>query len=109
MALSAPIVDALFDWAREERERALPKSPVGKALGYMLNQEVALRRFLEDGALEIDNNDAERGLRQAVTGRKNYLRRERRWGRRRSRCGPPPAAGRAPWPRGQSRWRPARA
>lgn len=73
MAISAPIVDTLFVWAREERKRALPKSPVGKALGYMLNQEVALRRFLEDGALEIDNNDAERGLRQAVTGRKNYL------------------------------------
>lgn len=70
---SAPIVDELFKWARVQRPRALPKSPLGKALGYMLNQEVALRRFLEDGRLEMDNNDAERGLRQAVTGRKNYM------------------------------------
>lgn len=70
---SAPIVDRLFVWAREQKPLARPKSPVGKALTYMLNQEAALRRFLDDGALEIDNNDSERGLRQAVTGRKNYL------------------------------------
>ena len=70
---SAPIVARLFTWAHEQQPRHRPKSPVGKALTYMINQEVALRRFLEDGALELDNNDAERGLRQAVTGRKNYL------------------------------------
>lgn len=72
-ARSAPLVDELFAWAVEQRPRALPKSPLGKALGYLRNQEVALRRFLEDGRLEADNNAAERGLRQAVTGRKNYL------------------------------------
>lgn len=70
---SAPIVDRLFKWAHEQKRLARPKSPVGKALTYMLNQEIALRRFIEDGALEFDNNHAERGLRQAVTGRKNYL------------------------------------
>lgn len=70
---SAPIVDGLFQWARQQRERTLPRSPLGKALGYMLNQENALRQFLHDGRLEMDNNDSERGLRQAVTGRKNWL------------------------------------
>jgi len=74
---SAPIVDRLFKWAHEQKPLALPKSPVGKALTYMLNQD-ALHRFLDDGALEMENNHAERELRQAVlggavTGRKNYL------------------------------------
>jgi transposase len=72
-ARSSPLVDELFAWALEQRARALPKSPLGKALGYLRNQEAALRRFLEDGRLEVDNNASERGLRQAVTGRKNYL------------------------------------
>ena len=32
-----------------------------------------MTRFLEDGALEIDNNACERALRQVAVGRKNYL------------------------------------
>ena len=33
----------------------------------------ALRRYLDDGRLEIDNNAAERALRGVAAGRKNYL------------------------------------
>ena len=32
-----------------------------------------MRRYCDDGLLEIDNNAAERALRALVLGRKNYL------------------------------------
>ena len=37
-------------------------SLIGDAILYTLNQEVYLRRYLEDGHLSIDNNSAERAL-----------------------------------------------
>ena len=53
--------------------RALPKSALGKAVGYALNQWLALRRYTEDGRLSIDNNVSERTLRHQAIGRKNWL------------------------------------
>jgi hypothetical protein len=40
-----------------------------KAAGYVLNQQRALRRFLEDGRLPLDNTLVERRLRPVATGR----------------------------------------
>ena len=51
----------------------LPKSPMGKAITYALNQWEALIRYVEDPILSIDNNVSERMLRMVVIGRKNYL------------------------------------
>jgi transposase len=51
----------------------LPKSKLGKAIGYLRNNWEALKRFLSDGRLPIDNNDAERDLRRIAVGRKNWL------------------------------------
>ena len=51
----------------------LPKSPLGAAVTYALNQWAALLRFAENGELEIDNNTAENALRPIALGRKNYL------------------------------------
>jgi hypothetical protein len=51
----------------------LPKSPFGEALTYVFNQWEALNRYLEDGDLSIDNNEAERALRCVAVGRKNWL------------------------------------
>lgn len=51
----------------------LPKSKLGTALGYLRNNWEALKRFLSDGRLPIDNNDAERDLRRIAVGRKNWL------------------------------------
>ena len=52
---------------------ALPKSPLGDAIGYALRQWEALCRYTEDGSLEIDNNGAENALRPLCLGRKNWL------------------------------------
>jgi transposase len=51
----------------------LPKSKLGTAIGYLRNHWDALARFLSDGRLPIDNNEAERALRRIAVGRKNWL------------------------------------
>jgi transposase len=53
--------------------KLLPKSKLGRALSYMRNNWEALKRFLGDGRLPIDNNEAERDLRRVAVGRKNWL------------------------------------
>lgn len=72
---SVPILDALFDLCHECKNDAtiLPKSPLGQACAYALNNEAALRRYCTDGRLAIDNNISERTLREFVIGRKNWL------------------------------------
>lgn len=49
------------------------KSVMAEAIGYAMNQWQALTRYLEDSRIEIDNNAAERALRNAALGHKNYL------------------------------------
>jgi transposase len=51
----------------------LPKSKLGKALGYLMSQRAALSVFLDDPRLPIHNNDSERDLRHLAVGRKNWL------------------------------------
>jgi hypothetical protein len=51
----------------------LPKSPMGQAITYALNQWEALCVYTTDGDLAIDNNAAERALRRIAIGRKNWL------------------------------------
>lgn len=58
-------------WA--ERKTAPPKSSLGKALYYLREQWPYLKRFLEDGRLELSNNRAERSMKPFVMGRKNWL------------------------------------
>jgi hypothetical protein len=70
---SVPILDAIREYIEAERERALPQSPLGKAITYALNQWGALTRYVESGHLPIDNNAAERALRKIAVGRKNWL------------------------------------
>jgi len=51
----------------------LPKSKLGKALGYLMSQRKPLAVFLDDPRLPIHNNDSERDLRHLAIGRKNWL------------------------------------
>ena len=71
LARSKPVMDALLAWA--ETKTAPPKSSLGKALYYLREQWPYLKRFLEDGRLEISNNRAERSIKPFVMGRKNWL------------------------------------
>ena len=51
----------------------LPKSPMGQAVQYALNQWDALCVYTTDGRLAIDNNASENALRRVALGRKNWL------------------------------------
>jgi transposase len=69
---SKGVVDRFFDWCRETRSLVVDESPIAKGLGYALNQEEALRRFLDDGRIPIHNNGSEGQLRRIAVGRKNW-------------------------------------
>jgi transposase len=72
-AKSRPIVDRFFGWCDALVERVIDDTPIAQALRYGRNQREALRRFLDDGRLPLDNNISERQLRREVVGRKNWL------------------------------------
>ena len=68
-----PVWNNFFAWAKNEYPKALPKSPFGKALYYLLQREQKLTGYLNDGRLQIDNNLVENSIRPLALGRKNYL------------------------------------
>ena len=71
---SVPLMKRLEELVHSpSAQQLLPKSSLGKAVGYMRNNWEALKRFLSDGRLPIDNNEAERNLRRIALGRKNWM------------------------------------
>jgi transposase len=70
---SEPLLEALAAWKKEHAGRFPPKSKMGKALTYLEGHWDALRAFMLDGHLEIDNGAAERALRGIAVGRRNWL------------------------------------
>lgn len=71
--LAVPILTQMEQWIREQKDQVLPKSPLGEAIGYALNNWTALVRYTEHGFLAIDNNVAEREMKHIAIGRKNWL------------------------------------
>lgn len=67
------VLEALLVWANTLKSQTAPKSALGKAQHYLLEQRPYLVRYLEDGRLEISNNRAERSIKPFVMGRKNIL------------------------------------
>ena len=70
---SVPVLDQFQAWLTREQIMVLPKSLIGKAFTYTLNQWQALCRYTEDGVLDIDNNLAERLVKLPAILRKNAL------------------------------------
>lgn len=70
---SAPLLQEFHTWLMTQSVFQLPKSALGEAIGYCLNQWEKLNTFLSDGRLEIDNNRCERAVKPFVIGRKNWL------------------------------------
>lgn len=70
---SKPLLEAMKKWFDEQQTKVLPKSPIGDAMSYAMNHWTALTRYLNDGILDIDNNEAEQALRAIAVGRKNWL------------------------------------
>src|SRR5262249_15976275 len=69
--LAVPILEQFHTWLEAQRPEVLPKSPMGEAIGYALNNWAALARYTEAGFLAIDNNVAEREMKRIAIGRKN--------------------------------------
>jgi transposase len=70
---SKPVYAELIAWAATYHPLEPPSSLLGRAIGYLLNHQVALTRFLDDGRLPIDNGIVERLHRRPAVGRRNYL------------------------------------
>jgi hypothetical protein len=68
-----PLCDQLHTWLTQTAQTISAKSDMAAAIHYALVRWEALTRYCTDGRIEIDNNTAERALRGAVLGRKNYL------------------------------------
>jgi transposase len=68
-----PLVDELFAWL-EVQLRLVPKgAKIADAIRYGFNHHDGLRRFLDDGRIEIDTNTVERTIRSIALNRKNSL------------------------------------
>ena len=70
---SKPIVDAMKPWLERQLTRVPMRSGLADAIRYTLARWPALRRFIDDGRIELDNNAVERAIRPVALGRKNHL------------------------------------
>ena len=67
-----PLVDALFVYLKKQNPSVPATGQLRKAYTYIINQEIYLRVFLEDGEVPIDNNASERAIRGFCIGKKNW-------------------------------------
>ena len=70
---AVPVMDRLHAWMMAQRDLVPEGSAISKALNYSLKRWAALSRYLDDGAVPIDNNWAENQIRPWALGRKNWL------------------------------------
>jgi transposase len=68
-----PVLDDLHEYLIAMHPRIPPKSPLGQAVSYTLNQWSKLMVYLQDGRLENNNNRSERAIKPFVIGRKGWL------------------------------------
>jgi transposase len=71
--LTRPMLSKLRAWLDQTRGDVPPKTPLGRALGYLHRQWSRLVLLLDDGNIEPTNNRRERELRRLILGRKNWL------------------------------------
>jgi transposase len=70
---AGPVLAAFAGWLAEHRPRVLPKSAIGEAFTYAMNQWPTLGVYLTDGRVTIDNAAAEQAIRPLAVGRRNWL------------------------------------
>ena len=62
-----------LNWLTKTLSEVLPKSPIGIAAAYALNQWPYFEPFMTDQRIEISNILIENAIRPVAIGRKNYL------------------------------------
>lgn len=68
-----PIWAEFKSWVDENHRKVPPKSKIGEAFTYFLNQYERLKGYLKDGRLEMDNGFVERAIRKFAIGRNNWM------------------------------------
>lgn len=72
-ARAGPFLETMKNWLQSTLTKLSGKSALALAIRYALGRWPALTRYVDDGRIEIDNNAAERSIRDVALGRKNYL------------------------------------
>jgi transposase len=72
-ARAGPLLHEMKAWLESTLTKIARKSALAVAIRYALTRWAALTRYVGDGRIEIDNNAAERSIRDVALGRKNYL------------------------------------
>jgi len=70
---TVPVFNGFKNWLTALKDEVPPKTLLGEAVGYCLNQWDKLIRYIESYYLTPDTNAAERDIRPFVVGRKNWL------------------------------------
>lgn len=70
---SKPVLEKLKEYLDAQFLTQISGSPTHKAIGYTLGRWIKLKAYIDDGAIEIDNNLVENAIRPLALGRKNYL------------------------------------
>lgn len=71
--LIKPLLKELKDWADKTINTVTPKSAIGKAIAYTINQWPKLENIIIEDRIQLDNNLIENKIRPLALGRKNYL------------------------------------
>ena len=69
----APVMTEFGAWIEQYRHQVKPKTGLGKAVTYALNQWPLMQAVLKDGRVELDNNGIENEVRRLALGRNNYM------------------------------------
>jgi transposase len=70
---SKPVLNELRSWLLDMHSKVMPKTLLGEAISYCLNQWDKLVRYLDHPHLTPSNETAENAIRPFVIGRKNWL------------------------------------
>ena len=70
---AGPLLENFHAWLLMQRQKVPDGSATARAIDYSLKRWRALTRYLEDGAVPIDNNWVENQIRPWALGRSNWL------------------------------------
>ena len=68
-----PLMEDFKKWCQDNRAKVFPKSRIGNAIHYFINEYDELSGFLKNGRYEIDNGWVERQIKKYAIGRKNWV------------------------------------
>lgn len=70
---SRPVLEDFKRWMDEQLTTLRPKHELRGAINYMTSRWECFERFLQSGAIPLDNNASEQAVKNPVMGKKNWL------------------------------------